>query len=740
MGNRSKKRVITMTLLFAMFSSCIGGAFANGADSQAAKKTKLKTKKVNLEVGKKTTIKITGKKKKAVYTFKASNKKITVTKKGVIRAVRVGTAKVTVKERYQKKTKKLGTIKVTVKKRQVPVTSQTPSISEEEPQITSPASSEPTGSQTTPPATDSGTSSDSGDPSDTGDPSESGNPSTSGNPSGDFTPVVYKNAAFETGTDGFVGRGGQVKITSSDSGYSGKCIYVTGRTEAWQGAEINMTSDAVPGATYSVTAWLKHTAEKNIEIKCSAETNKSYPKIASVTNVAPNVWTKLEGTVTVPESFSDFSIYFELPGSATANFYLDEVVITQTTKGKQPVEVTESILETYKDIFPYMGTCANYYGYGNKSNQLIDTATVAFIKKQFNSITLENEMKPDAVLGSSFTKITKEQAKSSTYNYFIPDNYTEESVPKLNFDTIDKTLEFCKNNGIKMRAHTLLWHQQTPSWFFAENYSGSTATKPDIMNARLEFFVRTVMKHVLDKEIELTGEAGSLVYAWDVVNEYLHRLNGPTSLSWVSVYEDLKMKPTYVKKAFEFAYDVLEEYGIEDKVTLFNNDYNTYDEVSEMIQLVNYINEGETDKAGNPVNICGGIGMQSHVDSDDHPTVAAYGNALEKFLATGLEVQITELDMTINFGETNGNWDYKDKGQDNNDQAAFAKEMMECIITKHKNALAKGQKGVTGVTLWGLYDACSWRSQSSPLLFGSSIRDPKPSFYAFLEAARIWGN
>ncbi len=746
MGNNAKGRVITMALLAAMFSSCIGGALVSSPDSQAAKKAKLKTKKVTLQVGKKKTIKITGKKKKAVYTFKASNKKVKVTKKGVIQAVSAGTAKITVKERYQKKTKKLGTVKVTVKKRQEPTPSQapvpstpgipqvtspsvsgnpqvTPPSASGNPQVTSPATS--ADPQITPPATESG------------EPSESQKPSESGSPSGDFTPVEYKNAEFETGTDGFTARIGSEKVSVADDGYSGKCLFVTGRKNTYDGAKIDVIDTIVPEATYSVTAYLKHMAAEDIEIKCSAQTGNTYPAIAVVEAAKPGEWTKLEGTIKIPESFSDFSIYFELPGSPTADFYVDSVVITQLTAGKKPVKVNESILETYKDIFPYMGTCANYYGYGNKANQLISGDKIAFIKKHFNSITLENEMKPDAVLNSI---ITKEEAQASPYNYVIPENYTEENVPSLNFNTIDNTLEFCKDNGIKMRAHTLMWHQQTPSWFFAKNYESSgKATDAAIMDARLEFYVRNVMKHVIDKEIELTGKAGSLVYAWDVTNEYLHRSNDPTNLSWVNVYGDLKLKPTYVKKAFELAYEVLESYGIEDKVTLFYNDYDTYFESNDLVTLVTYINANETNKEGQAVKICGGIGMQSHVDAD-RPTLKQYGDALDKFLATGLEVQITELDATINFGElSNGGWGYLDKGQDNEYQAAFIKEFMELVITKQKTLdKTVNPKGITGVTIWGLYDACSWRSECSPLLFAGSIKSPKPSFYAFIEAAKIW--
>jgi endo-1,4-beta-xylanase len=48
-------------------------------------------------------------------------------------------------------------------------------------------------------------------------------------------------------------------------------------------------------------------------------------------------------------------------------------------------------------------------------------------------------------------------------------------------------------------------------------------------------------------------------------------------------------------------------------------------------------------------------------------------------------------------------------------------------------------KGVTGITLWGLYDTISWRASCSPLLFDTGITDPKASFYEFINAAKSMG-
>lgn len=294
--------------------------------------------------------------------------------------------------------------------------------------------------------------------------------------------------------------------------------------------------------------------------------------------------------------------------------------------------------------------------------------------------------------------------------------------------------------------------QQTPTWFFKKNYDDNEAVVDEAtMNARLEFFVRTIMRHTMQKEKELTGEVGSIVYAWDVLNEYIHRSNAAAATTWVSVYGDMGLKPTYVKAAFEYAYDELKKENVQDKVTLFYNDYDTYFSVDDELALISYINEGEDAK------ICGGIGMQSHVDIK-RPTLEEYGNALKAFINAGLEVQITELDITINFDtdDTDGRtptYAYKNEKETDVDQAAFTKDFIKQIvdIQKNRNKIIS-PKGITGITVWGISDQTSWRGSCKPLFFTRKnvrVKDettgkyktvytyvPKKSYEAMIEALK----
>ena len=539
-------------------------------------------------------------------------------------------------------------------------------------------------------------------------------------PAGEFAEKTYLSTGFEDGTDGFTGRGA-AKVAVASGGRSGNCLSVTGRTSTWNGAELNVTDSIVKGATYSISVWVKQTTGSDQKVKLSANLTvsgqSSYPAIKDETTLKSGVWTKIEGTYEVPESFSKLTFYVEGP-SGNFDFLVDDLTITQTTAGKEPFnpEGLTSIKDTYSGIFERVGNVLSYNTSWNNGYQMQSDDTMKFVKHHFNSYTLENELKPEQVLSNWSGTISVSEAKK--LGYVIPDGYTESTVAKLNFDSVDKILEIANNYGIQMRGHVMQWHQQTSPRFFHEGYDANNdiVTKA-VMDKRIEFYIRTVMKHVMDKEKSLTGKAGSLVYCWDITNEYTHRTNKPSDTTWVDVYGDMGLKPTYVKKAYEVAYDELKQYGLQKDITLFYNDYNEYDVADEIVELINYINEGEEAK------ICGGIGMQSHI-TVNYPSLEKYGTAVDKFLATGLQVQVTELDIGIEDGQTE------------EDLANHYSDIMKLLISKQENRdKSVNARGITGVTVWGLYDAISWRKPTSCLLFGESLEDPKPAFYSFLEAA-----
>ena len=352
-----------------------------------------------------------------------------------------------------------------------------------------------------------------------------------------------------------------------------------------------------------------------------------------------------------------------------------------------PFDKSVTLMNTYGTVFDHIGVCVT------SASNLENTYTVKAIKKHYNSISLENEMKPDAILGGVPTLITIDEAKS--LGYVIPDNYKDTMVPKLNFGATDLAMKLCYENDLGLRFHTLVWHSQTPNWFFRSDYTaGTDFVTTDVMDARMEFYIRSVMKHVYDSEYS------SCVYTWDVVNEYWNA----DDTNWIAIYGAKNHEPSFVKLAFEIADDMLKQYGIRDQVTLVFNDFNTYMNSPHLVSIVEFINSEE--------KLCDVFGMQAHLDTG-YPSTVLFQTTAKKFLDTGCEVQITELDVTCKNDTTQGNYYYN-----------LMKGLLE---------LKKDGGNISGITYWGMGDDRSWRGDQNPLLF-SMLGIPKPAYYKVLQA------
>ncbi|MCR5279938.1 MAG: endo-1,4-beta-xylanase [Lachnospiraceae bacterium] len=311
-------------------------------------------------------------------------------------------------------------------------------------------------------------------------------------------------------------------------------------------------------------------------------------------------------------------------------------------------------------------------------------ADMKLLKAQFNSFTAENDMKPMYFLD-------KEACKAD------PDKY--DLNPALNFDRARPYLEFAKENGLSMRGHTLVWHNQTPKWFFREHYNEMFPyVDRDKMLARLENYIRGVLEFV-------QSEYPGIIYAWDVVNEAVDEGDFRKSFWTKTVGTD------FVIKAFEFA----RKY-VAPGVDLFYNDYETAEEWKRDFIIANIL------KPLKEKNLVDGMGMQSHLLMD-HPDLGRYRTALEMYGALGLKINITELDMH---------------------NADPSEESMHRLATRYKeffeiylDAVKSGKANVTSVTFWNLKDEDSWltgfrRETSYPLLFRGKC-EAKEAYYAVLE-------
>ena len=133
MKTSNKRRLTCITLAAALL---IALTTPDSHNVSAAKKARLATKKLNIIVGSKMSIKIKNKNKKAKYTYSSNKPKIaSVSKKGIITGKTKGSAKVTVKEKLGKKVRNVGIIRVTVKIKENISATATPVIATNTPAV-----------------------------------------------------------------------------------------------------------------------------------------------------------------------------------------------------------------------------------------------------------------------------------------------------------------------------------------------------------------------------------------------------------------------------------------------------------------------------------------------------------------------------------------------------------------------------------------------------------------------------
>lgn len=360
----------------------------------------------------------------------------------------------------------------------------------------------------------------------------------------------------------------------------------------------------------------------------------------------------------------------------------DNSAATQTAAaGESASSAAVSQAESLKDAFAEdfkVGVCVSL-------PVLNDKDSCAFVAKDFNTITMENDMKPESLL---------DQRKCEE---------SSDGMPEINTEKLDSVLSAAKESGIPLRGHTLVWHNQTPDWFFCKDYEASNPkVDKEVMRKRMEAYIKKVLTYCQDNY-------PGVVYAWDVVNEAFDDNGGfRTESSWYETYGD----ESYIMDAFTFA----RKYAADD-VKLFLNDYNEY-------MLSKTITIETTLKKLAEKGLVDGMGCQSHWTMD-FPDASMIEDALETYGAIpGLEVQFTEIDMH--------NTDNSEEGLKK--QADRYKEFFDVIVKADR----EGKANVTAVTFWGLNDEDTWLSgqygeESYPLLFSNG--EKKPCYYSIKESS-----
>jgi endo-1,4-beta-xylanase len=298
------------------------------------------------------------------------------------------------------------------------------------------------------------------------------------------------------------------------------------------------------------------------------------------------------------------------------------------------------------------------FGAAVSNSHLSDSQYVTTWDTEFTGFTPENEMKWDT---------------------------TEPSQNSFNFSAADTLVSHAQQHNMKIRGHTLVWHNQLPGWVSSIS---SSSTLLSVMN-----------NHITTETTHFQGK----IWYWDVVNEAFNEDGTRRS----DVFQNL-LGNSYIETAFRTAH------AADPNAKLCYNDYNIEDMNGAKSQAV-YAMVADFKNRGVPIDC---VGFQSHFIVGQIP--GDFQATLQKFANLGIDVQITELDIRMPTPASTANLSQQATDYSNVVKACFA--VSRC----------------NDITVWGITDKYSWvpgtfPGQGAALLFDDNY-NKKPAYNSTLTA------
>lgn len=300
---------------------------------------------------------------------------------------------------------------------------------------------------------------------------------------------------------------------------------------------------------------------------------------------------------------------------------------------------------------------------------------------------------------------------SQNFNCIVPENclkpeHMQPAEGKFKWRKAERYVKFGEDHNMTVIGHVLVWHAQTPDWFFKDSL-GNTASR-ELVIERMRNHIHTVVGHFKGR-----------IKGWDVVNEAIEDNGAYRKSPWYQIIGE-----DYIELAFRFAHEA------DPDAELYYNDYSMSvptkrDKVCEIIK--NLKAKGVRIDA---------VGMQSH-NGLTWPTNEDYEAAIDAYAACGVKVMITELDMNVlpnpdsfSGAEVGQSFEYDESlnpykdGLPSDVEKRINDRWVEFfeLFKRHKDQISR-------VTLWGVNDAQSWMNDwpiagrtAYPLLFDRQYR------------------
>jgi endo-1,4-beta-xylanase len=299
---------------------------------------------------------------------------------------------------------------------------------------------------------------------------------------------------------------------------------------------------------------------------------------------------------------------------------------------------------------------------------------------------LQSEPQYSEKLASEFNMVTPEVTMKF--------DATEPQRGVYTFSEADSIVVFAGEHDMQVRGHNLVWYQALPVWLTAGKF-----TRSELMTI--------LHDHIFAEVAHYRGQ----VNIWDVVNEAVNVDGSLRDSIWLR-----GIGPDYLDLAFRWAHEA------NPQARLFYNDYGG-EGLGRKSDAIYALLKGLLQR-GVPIN---GIGLQMHVSLDSYPKPRDVLVNMQRLVALGLEVQITEMDVRIQ-------GDARSMQAKLEVQASIYRDMLSTCLSVNK---------CTAFVMWGFTDAHSWipaytGHPDAPLIFDQKYR-PKPAYFA-LEGVFLYRN
>ncbi|WP_440895025.1 endo-1,4-beta-xylanase [Amphibacillus sp. Q70] len=504
-------------------------------------------------------------------------------------------------------------------------------------------------------------------------------PGQSGEPDDREPALPFETITFEDGElNGFEARGDHEILTVTDEANHTEdgsyALKIDGRQKEWNGPSLRVEQYIDRGEEYHISAWVKLISPDNAQLQLSTQVGSedfgaSYNNLEGKTISVADGWVQLQGTYRYSSVGDEFvSIYVESSNNSTASFYIDDITFEKIDSAPIEIEDLPPIKEIYEDYF-LIGNAVSTSEFEGERLELLNL--------HHNLVTAENAMKP---------------------------GYAYNDDGEFDFTAEDSLMQLTLDEGLLMHGHVLIWHQQSREALHTDADGKSLPREEALENLRTH--VKTVVEHF-----------GDDVISWDVVNEAFND-NPSNPEEWERALRNSgwlqAIGPEYIEESFKAAKEVIDENGWD--INLYYNDYNddNQNKATAIYHMVKELNENYATENDGELLI-DGIGMQGHYNLNTNPENVRL--SLERFISLGVEVGVTELDVTAGSNSVQTE-------QEMNQQAYLYARLFQIYKEHHEH--------ISRVTFWGLNDASSWRAEQSPLLFDRNTQ-AKPAYYAVID-------